>query len=99
MNQKPPTVDLFLLTFPSFSSYVVMFPKTIRPNLDTQVNVQLLDASRAAGTTVVVSLVDKNNKTIVSEMGTTGTSTQMNVFVRFCSICFAYIIKAFNSTS
>ncbi|XP_048777079.1 CD109 antigen-like isoform X2 [Ostrea edulis] len=53
------------------NSYVVMFPKTIRPNLDTQVNVQLLDASRAAGTTVVVSLVDKNNKTIVSEMGTT----------------------------
>jgi hypothetical protein len=49
-----------------------MFPKTIRPNLDTQVNVQLLDSSRAIGTTVVVSLLDKNNKTIVSQMATTG---------------------------
>lgn len=53
------------------NSYVVMFPKTIRPNLDTNVNVQLLNPAPGLDTTVVVSLLDENNATLVSEMRTT----------------------------
>nr|XP_022323516.1 CD109 antigen-like isoform X2 [Crassostrea virginica] len=53
------------------NSYVVMFPKTIRPNLDTNINVQLLDPTRAQGTTVVVRLLDDKNATIVSRTRTT----------------------------
>lgn len=49
-----------------------MFPKTIRPNLDTNVNVQLLNPAPGLDTTVVVSLLDENNATLVSEMRTTG---------------------------
>lgn len=49
-----------------------MFPKTIRPNLDTNVNVQLLNPAPGLDTTVVVSLLDENNTTLVSEMRTTG---------------------------
>lgn len=55
-----------------FSSYIVMFPKTIRPNLETNVNVQLLNPTPGLDTTVVVSLLDENNATLVSETRTTG---------------------------
>lgn len=51
-----------------------MFPKTIRPNLDTNVNVQLLNPAPGLDTTVVVSLLDENNTTLVSEMRTTGNN-------------------------
>lgn len=49
-----------------------MFPKTIRPNLETNVNVQLLNPTPGLDTTVVVSLLDENNATLVSETRTTG---------------------------
>ncbi|XP_062603689.1 CD109 antigen-like isoform X2 [Saccostrea cucullata] len=53
------------------NSYIVMFPKTIRPNLETNVKVQLLNAAGAPATTVVASLLDSKNSTVVSEIRTT----------------------------
>uniref|UniRef100_K1PVK1 Alpha-2-macroglobulin bait region domain-containing protein n=1 Tax=Magallana gigas TaxID=29159 RepID=K1PVK1_MAGGI len=75
-NMEGLRVSLFLLLSViscslAKNSYVVMFPKTIRPNLDTNVNVQLLNPAPGLDTTVVVSLLDENNTTLVSEMRTT----------------------------
>ncbi|XP_061165105.1 CD109 antigen-like [Saccostrea echinata] len=61
------TLILLISSCLAKNSYLVMFPKTIRPNLDLNVIVHLLDATNVPGTTVVASLLDDNNNTIVSE--------------------------------
>lgn len=47
-----------------FSTYVVMFPKTIRPGLDIEVYVNILEAANP--TTVTVTLQDGKNNTITT---------------------------------
>ncbi|KAK3100032.1 hypothetical protein FSP39_013711 [Pinctada imbricata] len=51
-----------------FSTYIVMFPKTIRPNIDTDINVQILESTGPVN--VEVALVDETDRVISSNQAT-----------------------------
>ena len=63
-----------------------MFPKTIRPNIETDVNIQILESQGPVN--VVVSLEDSRNKVISSNNAviTKGTS-----YLYFIIIYYIYI--------
>ncbi|XP_062603693.1 CD109 antigen-like [Saccostrea cucullata] len=66
----------------SKNSYLVMLPRMVRPNLRVRVNVQLLNVPGGGpGTTVVVSLLDRSNTTLVSERRKTdpGNPTMLTI--------------------
>ena len=55
----------------NFSSYIVTFPKAIRPNLETPIHVDILKSEGPVN--VLAELLDGNNKTVVSGQQTIGS--------------------------